>query len=168
MARRIRTETVMVKSSAQMRALAADLARRLMRDKRPRSRALVIGLIGELGSGKTTFVQGFIKALRARGRVTSPTFLIVRPHPLRSPSAPYRSVYHADLYRIRSGRELAAAGIAAAAADPRHVVLIEWVDRLPKLQRTCDAEVLFVHGRSPRHRQVRITVRNRYQRFFMA
>jgi tRNA threonylcarbamoyladenosine biosynthesis protein TsaE len=85
----------------------------------------VVGLIGPLGAGKTTFAQGIARGLDvpAERHVASPTFALVNQHPGRVPFV------HADLYRINDASEIAELGFSdvyehAAAA-------IEWLDRFP-------------------------------------
>jgi tRNA threonylcarbamoyladenosine biosynthesis protein TsaE len=83
----------------------------------------VVGLVGPLGAGKTTFVQGVARGLEVPdGRhVASPTFALVNEHPGRVP------LVHADFYRINEEGELAELGLEDA--YDRAAVLIEWVDR---------------------------------------
>jgi len=84
----------------------------------------VVGLFGELGSGKTTFIKGCALGLGlADARVvTSPTFTLMNIYHGRCP------VYHFDLYRIRSPEELAAIGHADFFGG-QGVCLIEWAER---------------------------------------
>jgi tRNA threonylcarbamoyladenosine biosynthesis protein TsaE len=92
-------------------------------------RALAVGdvlaLIGPLGAGKTTFVQGVARGLEVPPdrHVASPTFALVNEHPGRVP------LVHADLYRINDERELDELGLADA--YDRAAVAIEWLDRFP-------------------------------------
>ncbi|HET6279937.1 MAG TPA: tRNA (adenosine(37)-N6)-threonylcarbamoyltransferase complex ATPase subunit type 1 TsaE, partial [Polyangia bacterium] len=83
----------------------------------------VVGLVGPLGAGKTTFVQGVARGLAVPdGRhVASPTFALVNEHPGRVP------LVHADFYRINEAAELAELGLEDA--YDRAAVLIEWADR---------------------------------------
>jgi len=60
---------------------------------------VVIGLQGELGSGKTTFIQGFAKGLGIKEKILSPTFIIYKSYPL--PTTNYKLFYHFDCYRIQ-------------------------------------------------------------------
>ena len=85
----------------------------------------VLALIGPLGAGKTTFVQGVARGLDvpAERHVASPTFALVNEHPGRVPFV------HADLYRIEDARELAELGLSEA--FDRAAVAIEWLDRFP-------------------------------------
>jgi len=85
----------------------------------------VLALIGPLGAGKTTFVQGLARGLDVPGdrNVASPTFALVTEHPGRIP------LVHADLYRIEHERELTELGLTDA--YDRAAVAIEWLDRFP-------------------------------------
>jgi tRNA threonylcarbamoyladenosine biosynthesis protein TsaE len=84
----------------------------------------VVSLVGPLGAGKTTFVQGLARGAGVRDRhVASPTFALVNEHPGRV------SLVHADLYRINDRAELAELGLDDA--FDRAAVAIEWLDRFP-------------------------------------
>jgi tRNA threonylcarbamoyladenosine biosynthesis protein TsaE len=97
-------------------------------------RVLVVGdvlaLVGPLGAGKTTFVQGVARGLEvpADRHVASPTFALVNEHPGRVP------LVHADLYRINDPRELDELGLSDA--FDRAAVAIEWLDRFPEAAPT--------------------------------
>lgn len=89
--------------------------------------AIIVCLYGELGSGKTTFAQGFAKGLGITSRLLSPTFIIVRRY-----QAPNTSgfLYHLDLYRVGGEKDLQGLGIAEILADTGSYVLIEWAEKL--------------------------------------
>lgn len=95
-------------------------------------------LVGDLGAGKTTMVKGIAEAFDAAAQddVTSPTFTLI--HEYRGPQV---SVYHIDLYRIETARELETLGLDELIADERNVVLIEWGEKFPKLVRERDVEI---------------------------
>jgi tRNA threonylcarbamoyladenosine biosynthesis protein TsaE len=84
----------------------------------------VIALIGELGAGKTQLVKGIARGLGVADehRVTSPTFVLIHEYKGRLP------IFHADAYRLHSGRELADVGIEEDYAAGG-VTIIEWADR---------------------------------------
>ena len=93
-------------------------------------------LYGELGSGKTTFTQGFAKGLGISTRLLSPTFIIVRRYSLPNPTI---FLYHIDLYRIKNEHDLDGLGLREIFSDPNAIILIEWAERLESLlpvQRT--------------------------------
>ena len=112
-------QEVITRSPAGTRRLARRLAAKLP----PRC---VLALHGDLGSGKTCFVQGLGEALGIDQPVTSPTFTLV--HEYRGP----RTLYHIDLYRIRSADEALALGLEDY-LDPDGITVIEWAERAGEL-----------------------------------
>lgn len=89
---------------------------------------LVIGLIGDLGSGKTQLVKGIAHGMAFVGRVTSPTFTLVQIY-----EGGRMPVYHLDLYRLNSETEILAAGLDEF-LRPKGLTVIEWMDRWPNAQ----------------------------------
>ena len=85
--------------------------------------ALVVGLTGELGAGKTTLVAGLLAGLGHAGPVRSPTYTLIEPYRLAG-----RDLYHCDLYRLRDPAELDDLGLRDLAVE-RSVLLVEWPDR---------------------------------------
>ena len=94
----------------------------------------VIGLSGDLGTGKTTLVQAICRGLGARDAATSPTYALV--HRYHTPDG--RAVYHVDCYRLRTPAEAHDLGFDDMMRDAG-IVLIEWPERagawLPPLHR---------------------------------
>lgn len=91
----------------------------------------VLCLYGDLGAGKTTFIQGFIKFFLPQKRVLSPTFIIVRHY--RVPSKEVTNIYHIDLYRMKSERQIQDIGLSQLFGNPDTVVFIEWAEKLGNL-----------------------------------
>jgi tRNA threonylcarbamoyladenosine biosynthesis protein TsaE len=90
----------------------------------------IVSLTGELGAGKTVFVQGLATALGAEGPVTSPSFTLVHEYAAR-----YR-ILHLDVYRLDSFQEVLDLGFEEL-LDPDAIVLLEWGDAVePLLPRT--------------------------------
>ncbi len=90
----------------------------------------VIALYGDLGSGKTVFVQGLAKGLGIKRRVVSPTFVFMRTYPFylnRKPMA----FYHLDLYRGESNQDFEALGLEEIFA-PDTIVVLEWANKIEK------------------------------------
>jgi tRNA threonylcarbamoyladenosine biosynthesis protein TsaE len=110
--------TLSARTAEDLQAIAARLGRLLQPGD-------VLALIGPLGAGKTTFVQGVARGLDvpADRHVASPTFALVNEHPGRVP------LVHADLYRVADARELEELGLSDA--FDRAAVAIEWLDRFP-------------------------------------
>lgn len=88
-------------------------------------------LYGELGSGKTTFVQGFARGLGIKQRIISPTFIIIRQYKV-SPSR-RNAFYHIDLYRIESPQDFEGLGLEEILNDSGNIVAIEWAERMGEL-----------------------------------
>ena len=107
--------------------VAADFALRI---KPCRSGATVIGLCGELGAGKTAFVQAAARALGVTETLTSPTFLIFKKYQLPVTSSSYRSLVHADAYRLKNSEELRKLRFNELLADPDNLIFVEWADRV--------------------------------------
>ncbi|MBI2074353.1 MAG: tRNA (adenosine(37)-N6)-threonylcarbamoyltransferase complex ATPase subunit type 1 TsaE [Candidatus Levybacteria bacterium] len=109
----------------------------------------VIALHGELGAGKTTFVQGLAKGLGIERRIISPTFIIVRTYKIniknqklnikntrfaaRRANKKSKMFYHIDLYRIESEKDLEGLGVREILNDQNSIVAIEWAEKLGKL-----------------------------------
>jgi tRNA threonylcarbamoyladenosine biosynthesis protein TsaE len=95
-------------------------------------------LSGDLGAGKTTLVKGIAAAFEAAAEedVTSPTFTLV--HEYRGPRA---NLYHIDLYRIDTPRELETLGLEDLRSN-NSVLLIEWGEKFPRLTRERDVEIV--------------------------
>ena len=85
----------------------------------------VVLLAGDLGAGKTTFAQGFGRALGVVERITSPTFTLVQQYPCEDPVV--RTVLHADVYRLDHLSEVVDLGLSELVEDGA-VALVEWGD----------------------------------------
>lgn len=91
----------------------------------------IIALTGELGAGKTTFVQGFARGLGVPERIVSPTFIIMRSYP----TATHQRFYHVDLYRLEENieKEVENIGLVDLLNNAESVIIIEWAERVMKL-----------------------------------
>ena len=90
-------------------------------------RGLFVALCGELGSGKTVFARGMARGLGCRGRVTSPTFQLVREY-----QGSDLRLFHFDFYRL--GSEGEAVDLDIEYCLEQGVVAAEWSDRFPGLE----------------------------------
>ncbi len=106
-------------SIEQTRALGAEIARRALPGE-------VYGLIGELGTGKTEFVRGFVSALNPAAPVRSPSFSLVNTYDI-----PGGRLHHFDFYRLSEQDELIEIGYDEYLAD-NAVCVIEWADMFPE------------------------------------
>ena len=94
-------------------------------------------LRGDLGAGKTTLVKGIAQAFEAASEddVTSPTFTLI--HEYRGPRA---TLYHIDLYRVDTQRELDTLGLDDLMGEG-NILLIEWGEKFPRFQKERDVEI---------------------------
>ena len=109
-------------------------------------------LRGGLGAGKTTLVKGIAEGFQAASEedVTSPTFTLV--HEYRGPRV---NVYHIDLYRVDTPRQLESLGVDDLIAE-NSLLLIEWGDKFARFERERDVEIALERvGESDR--RIRIT-----------
>ena len=100
--------------------------------------AHMVILRGDLGAGKTTLVKGIAEGLNAASQddITSPTFTLI--HEFRGPDV---NLYHVDLYRIDTERELATLGLDELFAEAGNLVLLEWGEKFPRFVRERDVEI---------------------------
>lgn len=137
-------------SSNATKKTAAKIAGDILADGPHKKHARVVALVGDLGAGKTTFAQGFAKALGIKNRMTSPTFLIFRTYELKAKN--FHSFFHMDAYRIDNPKELKPLGFKDALKDPGHIFLIEWADKIKEILPKDTIWVHFSHGRKASER----------------
>jgi len=126
--------------------------RKIAQQLAQKSKGRIFALVGDLGAGKTTFVQAFLKALGVKGRVMSPTFVIMRSYKLKDG----RKAYHLDGYRIKKDKEFVDLGFKELIKDPKNIILIEWADRVKKLLPPETIWLEFKHGKNSRERVIKI------------
>lgn len=121
---------ILTKSASETQKLGEKISVDLSFGKLSSRKAIVLALFGNLGSGKTTFIQGLAKGLGIKKRVISPTFVFIRPYTLAP--KPY-TLYHVDLYRIEKPSDTRGLGLEEIFADKDAIVVIEWADRIKKI-----------------------------------
>ena len=97
--------------------------------KENKENATIVGLQGDLGAGKTTFVKSVASVLGVEGAVTSPTFVIEKIYKLPDGER-FSRIVHIDAYRLENGKELLSLGWEEIASDPQNLILIEWPERV--------------------------------------
>ena len=123
-------------SEPKFSELAAEFARALVAAG---AWPLVIGLRGDLGSGKTTWVRAMLRGLGYLGRVPSPTYTLLEQY-----ACGELSVVHLDLYRLRGAEELENLGLRDWLEEPQRWIAVEWPERAPELAERCDLTLEFV------------------------
>lgn len=119
---------IITKSAEETKKIAANLAQDLK--KQPLSKyAFIIALEGNLGSGKTTFIQGLASGLKIKENILSPTFLILKQFPINSRHS-YANFYHIDAYRLKNPVEILELGFKDLIKNPENLILIEWAEKI--------------------------------------
>jgi tRNA threonylcarbamoyladenosine biosynthesis protein TsaE len=91
----------------------------------PGKEANVICLDGNLGGGKTTFLQGFARGLGIKDKILSPTFVILKRFSIKNEKN-YNNFYHIDCYRIQNPKEMFILGFKEILSNPKNIIAIEW------------------------------------------
>ena len=139
------------KSESETKQLAHKVVDRLVTDG-PKDRACVVGLYGELGSGKTTFTKYFAQSLGVKDTVHSPTFVIMKSFNLDN--LRWKKLYHLDAYRIENEKEMINFGWDEIVNDPHNIVVVEWPERVSGLM-PAHSKIFFEHL-SPLERGIRL------------
>ncbi|TSC89776.1 MAG: hypothetical protein G01um10143_266 [Parcubacteria group bacterium Gr01-1014_3] len=149
------------KKAEQTKKLAAKLAKEILSPPAGggphQKHARIIGLVGDLGAGKTTFTQGFAKALGIKRRMVSPTFLIFRTYPipkLTTSNLKLTTFYHVDAYRIKKTAELKTLHFDKVLKNPKNIVVIEWADQIKKILPKDTIWIRFEHGSQEKERKI--------------
>lgn len=151
-------------SANETKDLAEKLAKKILKQKLGK-KAIILALAGDLGSGKTTFVQGFFKGLGIKARALSPTFIILRRHKIPKRAAHfstthhlqptnYSTIYHMDAYRLRSGKEAGPLGLKKLFRNSQNIFLIEWAENIKSILPKNTAWIKFFHGKKENERTI--------------
>ncbi len=131
----------LTKGSNQTKKIGEILAKEILKTS-IREKTLVLGIEGDLGGGKTTFLQGFAKGLGIKEKILSPTFILMKKFQIPSTKfqtnskfkiPKFKNFYHIDCYRIEKPKEILDLGFKEIIADPHNIVAIEWADRIKSL-----------------------------------
>ncbi len=98
--------------------------------------ALVLALSGDLGAGKTKFLQGFAQGLGIEEIVNSPTFVIMKR---------FGNFYHIDCYRLEKPEEIVELGFQEIISNPENIVAIEWPEKIAGILPKNAVKINFKH-----------------------
>ncbi len=97
-------------------------------------KAFVLALEGDLGGGKTTFLQGFARGLGIKDKILSPTFVLMKKFRIKTgEKSAFKEFYHLDCYRIENPKEILNLGFKKIISNPHSIVAVEWADRIKKI-----------------------------------
>lgn len=121
---------IVVKSSEETKKAGLALGQILGRGPLS-NKAFIVALKGDLGSGKTTFIQGLALGLKIKENVLSPTFVIQKDFSLQLKN--FKNLYHIDAYRLKNPEELLELGFKDLIKNPENLIVIEWADKVKKI-----------------------------------
>jgi len=93
----------------------------------------IIGLVGDLGAGKTVFVKGLAKSLGIKKTITSPTFVLMKIYSLSRKQKKIKNLVHIDAYRLVNPEDIITIGANEYWQRPDTVTVIEWADKIKKI-----------------------------------
>lgn len=117
-------------SSAETKKLGEKLARFCLKASSLSSRAMVIVLEGNIGGGKTTFLQGMAKIFHIT-KILSPTFVLFREYHLKN--LPFHIFYHFDFYRLTAASQTETLEWVKKLSDPKNIIAVEWGKKFPSI-----------------------------------
>lgn len=125
--------TKITNNSLETSLLGEGVAREVLKN-RQNKKAQILALSGDLGAGKTTFLQGFAKGLGIKEPILSPTFVIFKKFKIKNTL--FNLFYHIDCYRLRDSKDLLGLGFEEFSSNSKNIIAIEWSeiinDILPK------------------------------------
>ena len=144
-------QTYHTSSSLRTKSLGQKLAKQILREPNSK-RAKLLSFVGDLGAGKTTFIQGFLKAAGYKGRVTSPTFIFMRRHAIKNKY--YKNVFHVDAYRVRNEKDFKSLGFEKELNNPQNIFLVEWGGNIKTFLNGAKV-IMFEHGKKENERSIK-------------
>lgn len=124
----LKNATKISKNVKETKEIAKVFLDKILGEKKKRKGALVVGLSGDLGAGKTTFVQAVARHLGVKSKVNSPTFVIIKKYLLKNKK--HKFLFHLDAYRLKNEKELLHLGWEDIINDEKHLVFIEWPENV--------------------------------------
>lgn len=119
-----------------------QLGEKIVKKVKPiKSGATVFCLKGDLGAGKTTFLQGFGIGLKIKEKIQSPTFIIMTKYILKNNN--FKKFFHFDCYRLEKPEEIINLGFEEIIANPDNLVAIEWSSKIQKFLPSKRIEIIF-------------------------
>lgn len=122
-------------SSSQTKKLAEILAKKIIKNALKKKNAQIIGLEGNLGGGKTTFLQGFARGLGIQEKILSPTFVLMKKFKILTTNyqLQYTNFYHIDCYRVKKAREILDLDFKKIVSNPKNIIAVEWANRIRRI-----------------------------------
>ncbi|MFA6269643.1 MAG: tRNA (adenosine(37)-N6)-threonylcarbamoyltransferase complex ATPase subunit type 1 TsaE [Candidatus Paceibacterota bacterium] len=152
------------KSTEETAQIASNFTKTILEKSDLAKSATVVGLYGELGSGKTTFMKYLAKAFGIEEIIQSPTFVIEKIYDLTPNPSPcegegrkkeeiFHKLIHIDAYRIETAGEMLNLGWSEIIADPQNLIFIEWPEKIQSIMPP-HIVIKFEHGHKESERKI--------------
>lgn len=125
-------------SSRETQKIASNFAKKLKGGE-------VLCFYGNLGTGKTTFIQSLAKALGVKENVTSPTFVLMKQYRTKNHESRIKNFYHLDAYRLSDPQEAIDLGLEEIWSEPNNIIAIEWADKINSILPEKHVDLCFEH-----------------------
>jgi len=124
---------IITNNPSQTRKIGEILAKEILKSKL--EKAFTLGLEGDLGGGKTTFLQGFGKGLGIKEKILSPTFVIMKRFKIPKGKNFYslsttRWFYHLDCYRVKNEKDILNLGFKDLVLNSKNIIAVEWIEKI--------------------------------------
>lgn len=126
---------------------------KLLKSKKTLKGALVVGLSGELGAGKTAFTKAIAKHLKIKNKVFSPTYVLMKKYTIKSKN--YKSFFHLDAYRLENEKELINLGWQEIIGNSEHLVFIEWPENVVQAM-PADSKYIYISSNEKGQRDFKL------------
>lgn len=144
------------KSAGETAKIASGFAKAILEKsdfvKNKVAKAAIVGLYGELGSGKTTFIKFLAEAFGIKETIQSPTFVIMKSFSL-SLFPSFNKLIHVDAYRIEKEEEMLKLGWQEIISNPQNLILVEWPERISEIMPP-HTRIFFEYGSSENERKI--------------
>lgn len=114
---------------------------------------MVLGLIGNLGSGKTQFTKGVGEYFKIKKPINSPTFVLIKLYVVAQPAI-IKTLVHIDCYRLQNPQELLDLGFQEILANKDNLIIIEWADKIKDILPLKAVFINFEYGKLPDTRKI--------------
>jgi len=142
------------KNSTETAEIAANFAKVLITKPGFGNQAMIFGLYGELGSGKTTFMKYLAENFGVKETIQSPTFVIEKIYNITNNEI-FKKLIHIDAYRIENDQEMINLGWNEIIADPKNLICLEWPEKISKIM-PAHIKIFFEHGDNENERKIKI------------
>ena len=136
------------KSREETEQITKVFIEKILKNSSKRDGALVVGLSGDLGVGKTAFTQFAAKYLGIKEKVNSPTFVILKRYKIKKSPSDHKQMFHIDAYRLKSEKDLLNLKWVDLINNKENLIFIEWPENVIKVMPKNAFFIYLSHGKN--------------------